>query len=164
MEFNFKVVIVSAVIASVVSVGFGLVGGQSDPVLGGVSNSDQLGVSELKVGSGCNSSFGYAGCTATAITKFLTGTCDLIGTGALAATTSTSYDCAITGITSTDQVFVTGPDSLPCVAAVGCISLQEAHASTTDGFLTISVYNETGIASSTPTVTMKNGWQYLILP
>lgn len=64
MNFLNKISGVLAVVAVVIAIIFSGAGGVA---LGGVTNYDQLGLTELKVGTDCNDSNSYSSCTGTTI-------------------------------------------------------------------------------------------------
>lgn len=129
----------------------------STPAVGavtGVTNYNDLGVSQVKVGSGCNDEFTYDSCTATAINKVLEGTCNAIQKtiGSHAATSSAQYYCAVTGAAAGDRVFVTMPVGAGANAdgagsVYGGFVLGNANATST-GWIQFDIVNLTGMASS----------------
>lgn len=147
-----------ASIALVLSIG-NAVGGNSQPVqtiekqaFGGVTNFDTLAGNGFKVGSGCNDS--NATCAGTTFTGFVGSTCNLIGTDASQAATSTvAYDCAVTNLTSSFSVIAQLATTTSVVAGKTAGWLISASgASTTAGFATVLVTNLTG-AAAVPSVT-----------
>lgn len=115
----------------------------------GESNLNTLGVTGLKVGANCGDSFSSSaanGCQST--THLIAKTCNLIGTdSSQTASTTKAYDCAITGVTSSDNIIALLATSSP----VGGVSsgtigwnIAAADASTTAGFVTVLLSNLTG--------------------
>lgn len=114
----------------------------------GETNYNVLGVSGLKIGSNCNSSFSSTaanGCKST--THFIATSCNLIGTDASqAASTTLAYDCAVTGVTSSDTVIAqlsttTQNSVIDNNTTAGPWAIYSAKASTTAGFVTVRLHN-----------------------
>lgn len=160
---------VAAFVALAVTIGTGwLVGGNQSALVGGVTNYDSMGLSALKVGTGCNSSFGYAGCAGTEVTKLLNGTCNASQSTAAshAATTSKEFICAVADVTAGDRVFVSlpagaGDYSSGSESLAGGFILNAAYA-TTSGYIGFSIYNGTGAATSSY-AQATTSVQYLVL-
>ena len=112
----------------------------------GETNYNSFGVIGLKVGSNCGDSFSSTaanGCKST--THFIATTCDLIGVEAThAASTTKPYDCAVTGVTSSDVVTAQLATSTPSggleTGELG-FSIVGAKASSTAGYITIFIAN-----------------------
>lgn len=135
------VVAVIAIIALFVGIG-----SQSLPSyeLAGMSNVDGLTITPVDTGDGL-----VVGSTGSTITKIITGTGSLIGPNytSLAASSSIPFDIAVTGVVSTDKVFAQFATS----SAVGAGWLiTGASASTTSGYITLGVVNNTGAAATIP--------------
>lgn len=120
----------------------------------GVSNYDKIGAMQLKVGTGCNSSTGYSGCTGSAVSKVLFGTCNASQKtpGSLAASTTGQFYCAVTGAASGDVVYVTLPVGAG-TNADGSGSLAQGFSvvsanATSTGYIQFSIANNTGAATS----------------
>ncbi|MEK7596494.1 MAG: hypothetical protein AAB450_00015, partial [Patescibacteria group bacterium] len=98
----------------------------------------------------------------TAITRIYKGTCNLTGMNiSQAATTTQVYFCAVTGVVSTDTVFVTLATSTPQFTN-GWV-LAGAKASTTAGYVDVLISNLTG-TDRIPSVTgVGSSTQYLII-
>ncbi len=98
----------------------------------------------------------------TAMTRIYKGTCNLTGMdGTQSATTTKAYPCAVTGVVSTDTVFVTLATSTAQFAN-GWI-LVGAKASTTAGNIDVVISNLTG-TDRVPSVTgVGSSTQYLII-
>lgn len=77
------------------------------------------------------------GASGSSLTQVIKGTCDLVG-GTIAATSSASADCAVTGVKDGDLVFAT----LATSTAGGVIT--GARASSTDGYITVRLLNLAG--------------------
>lgn len=108
------------------------------------------------------------GTNGTTVTDIITGTCNLSqnSAGSHAATTSMEYYCAVTGVTSGDQVFVSLPQGAGAYAAGGSspfggFTVNTAFA-TTSNVIGVSVYNGTG-AATTSAAQATTSVQYLIL-
>lgn len=98
----------------------------------------------------------------TELKAFNSGTCNLLGMDASAAATSTtSYDCAVTGVLSTDKVEVDLGTSSPAVLYGGW-PVMNAYASTTNGFITVRVMNLTGAAVVPSTRQVGSSTEYRI--
>ena len=103
---NNKLTLGIAVIAIVIAIiGLFTPAGQSVvTALGGTTNYDALETTSLSVGSGCGDS--YASCTGSAVTQILKGTCSLVSNTSIAATSTGTGTCAISGLVAGDKVFV----------------------------------------------------------
>lgn len=100
------------------------------------------------------------GASGTKITQILKGTGALIGVGAnLAATTSIAFDIAVTGVVKGDTVFAQFATSTGAVA--GWL-VTGASASTTSGYITVDVVNNTG-TTAYPPASVASTTQYLII-
>lgn len=120
----------------------------------GVTNYSKLGAIQLKVGSGCGDGFTYAGCTGTALNKFLQGTCNAVQqtVGAFAATSTAQFYCAVPGVVAGDNVHVSlppgaGANAFGSGSLFGGFELVSANATST-GFIMFSILNLTGAATS----------------
>jgi hypothetical protein len=127
----------------------------------GVSNYDNLGVLSLKVGSGCNGGNTYPGCTGTKVSKVLRGTGSLIGSPSIAATSSAPMDIAVTGVVAGDNVFVSMATTSRVSTGVNWL-VCGASASSTSGFITVNVCNNSGIAGIPP-IGATSSLQYWIV-
>ena len=155
-----------AVIALVIAI-IGLFTPTGKSVLGaitGVTNYNYLGVSQLKIGTTCNDGFSYSGCNGTAISGLNTGKCYIqaYATTITASTTATvdcqataavggittANDVALTGITSGDSIVTMFATSTP--SAFGGIVIIGATASSTAGYITLSIENLTGTTYTWP--------------
>jgi hypothetical protein len=89
------------------------------------------------------------GSSGTTITKIIEGTCSLIVAGSytLTASTTTAADCAVTGAAPGDMVFAQFATSTNVGSG---FSISGASASTTSGYITLRVYNGTGVATLIP--------------
>lgn len=120
------------------------------PSFGGVTNYDEVDMSAMKVGPS----------TATRLSNLQFGTCSLIaGSYTVAASTTVAMDCAITGVVSTDGVFAQFATS---TINGGGWSIRGASASSTAGFVTISVVNATGGSGLIP-ASLASSTKYIIL-
>ena len=103
------------------------------------------------------------GSAGTPVNQLLHGTCSLIySTVLLTATTTSNYDCAVTGVLNGDQVFVTAGATTTIAAGFTDFLIVGAKASTTAGYITISVYNGTGATQGVP-VNIASSTVYLIV-
>lgn len=102
----------------------------------------------------------------TTVTRMQKGTCDILISGPLAASTTTQWDCAVTGVQSGDTVFVQTPITNRTYEVAGgfatSFSIVGANASTTAGYITFKIANNTGAASTTPAF-FASSTQYLIV-
>ena len=98
------------------------------------------------------------GASGTPITQLLKGTCSLIGSFSITATTTAAMDCAVSGALAGDTVFYTLATTTPTTnlgwRVVG------ANASTTAGYLTFKLQNLTG-ADAVPPITVTSSVQFL---
>lgn len=102
----------------------------------------------------------------TNFSKILAGTCTLIVQAtAQTASTSAPYDCAVTGVVAGDVVNPGGFSTTTATAAWGNTPgwiIVGAKASTTSGFITFMVANQTGTASSLSTTGLASSTNYTI--
>lgn len=112
------------------------------------TNFGKLGTAQLKVGTNCDNGNKYSSCTATAINGLNWGTCSLIGdVYSVNASTTKAFDCAVTGAVSTDVVLAGFATS---TAAGQGWRVTGASASTTAGFDTFTIANESGVTAVIP--------------
>lgn len=98
----------------------------------------------------------------TQIAQVLKGTCNLIGTNASQAASSTlAYDCAVTGVKSGDTVFAQLASSTPVGGAAGW-SISATLASSTNGYITVLLVNR-GVAAVPSATHVGSSTQYLIV-
>lgn len=144
-------------------------------VLGGLSFLGlHLGASSHAVGSTGNASETYynsqwlvgglqVGPTGTLNVNTQFGTCNLIGGAAgISATSTKNFDCAVTGIQRGDVVMGDLGTNAPFTPGAGFV-ISAAVASTTSGFITFTILNLTGVASSTLGTNLTNGLEYYTL-
>lgn len=97
----------------------------------------------------------------TNLGKLLFGTCSLIAPSFTVAATSTMpMDCAITGVTPTDGAFAQFATST--ATTYGGWSVRGASASSTAGYITVSVVNGTGASAVIP-ASIASSTKYIIL-
>lgn len=148
MKELLKIGVVALIAALIGGFVAGQVGG--DDLLGGVTNFDSVDVTDGYLVDGAtviNGSGNVAiGSGGTTITKLLTGTCNLsTGTATIAATSSGAFYCAITGVASGDNVFV----SLPIGAASTYAGIHVVAAyATSSNMIGVNLANFTGVATS----------------
>ena len=121
------------------------------------TNLPSFGLASLAVGSACGDAF--TTCNGTELTGLVAGSCNLIGTNASQAASSTkAYDCAVTNMTSSYKVMaILASSTAPVTAGIGPWSIDAAKASTTAGYVTVLLHNygasavpsATGVGSST---------------
>lgn len=112
--------------------------------VGGLTNYDTVGASGLQIGVGCNNS--YSSCAGSLVSSILKGTGSIIGNRSVTASTTAAFDIAVTGALSGDACFAMAASTTQAYIGwdiIGC------SASTTAGFITISVYNP-GAAAVVP--------------
>lgn len=99
----------------------------------------------------------------SSITSILKGTCNMIVSTTQAASTTAPYDCAVTGANSTDLVFaqIATTSTATNFGTTG-FDLVGAGASTTAGYITFKVANNTGAVGTLPAV-FASSTQYLII-
>lgn len=131
---------VVAVLALVISIG-NSVGGNQSVSLGGTTNYDTVSATSLQVGSGCGDS--YSTCTGTAITQILKGTCSLVSDTSIAATSTGTGTCAISGLVAGDKVFVSLATTTTKLAAQWAIIGTVAGTDSA----TVRLLNQTGTAA-----------------
>lgn len=100
---------------------------------------------------------------ATLVRKVIATQCNIIGANvSQAASSSAAYDCAVTGVTSTDFVIAQLASST-VVSGGNYFSVTSAKASTTAGFATLVLWNNgtasspaaRGVGSSTPILIIR---------
>lgn len=128
-----------AILALVLAI-VGLVGGkQSVSKLGGTSNYDELDASAIKVGGSNGSRLGIIQEGQAAL---------IVSTGSVSASSTGVFDLAATGVVSGDNVVVQFSTSTAASPEWGATSpkwtIIGAKASTTAGFITVEVLNQTG--------------------
>lgn len=93
-----------------------------------------------------NTGVATIGTNGSAISELKATTCNLIGTNASqAASTTVAYDCAVTGVASGDVVMAMLASSTPSTLTYGW-DIRAAKASSTAGYVTVLLYNG-GIAA-----------------
>lgn len=93
-----------ALLALIISIGNSVGGSNQSVSVGGTTNYDIIKATGLSIGSGCGD--GYSTCTGSSITQMFTGTCSLVSDSSIAATSTGTGTCAITGLVAGDKVFV----------------------------------------------------------
>lgn len=149
MSYKDKISRIIGVLALVIAIiGIFTPAGQSvvKGALGGVSNYDTIGVTGLQVGPGCN---GGGTCTGSTLSFVSKGTCFLIANTSITASTTQNVDCAYTGVVAGDTVIASLQAS--STNASNYI-IRGVQASTTAGFITFSLLNQTG-TSAVPAAT-----------
>lgn len=145
------VALIAVAIIAIASLFLVVTGKSGSPVsFGGVTNYDEVDASALKIG----------GTNGTRLGLIAAGNCSLISSNfTFAASSSVAVDCAVTGVVSGDYVFAGFATS--SANGAGWLVTQES-ASSTAGFITLRIVNNTGasaiipasIASSTPYVVL----------
>lgn len=151
---SLKVLWVALIAVAIIALGGYIYPHHVTPTAGGVTNYDEVDTTALKVGGSSGSRVG----------PIITGTCALIlpGTNTATASTSISMDCAVTGVVSGDTVFASFATSsaITNTAALGW-SVAGASASSTSGFITLRINNNTG-ANNVPS-PVGSTTQYIVL-
>lgn len=102
------------------------------------------------------------GSSGTTVSQMQKGTCSLIAPSfSVTASTSVAMDCAVTGVQASDVVFAMFASSTPSTAGSGW-EVVGASASSTSGFITLSITNGTGATAVIP-ASLASTTQYLIL-
>lgn len=113
---------------------------------GGITNYDEVDATAIRIGAGCGS--GGSSCAGTRLGGVYAGSCSLIAnTFTVTASTTKAMDCAIAGLVSGDGVEIMFATS---TAAGTGWSVVGASASSTSGFATIRVANNTGADAVIP--------------
>lgn len=109
-------------------------------VLSGVTNYDEVDATAIKIG----------GTNGSRVGPIIIGTCALLPANySFAATTSVSVDCAVTGVVTGDVVFAQFATTTSANGSAGW-NIVGASASTTSGFITLNVTNNTGTTAFIP--------------
>lgn len=140
---NNKNLTIGLVIAIIIAV-CGLFFPQAQALLGRIGTAFPNGIS---IGAGTVSTAGslVIGASGSSINELKATTCDLIGTNAShAASTTIAYDCAVTGIASGDVVMAQLATST--ARGFGAWGIVGSLASTTSGFVTV-ILNNSGLAA-----------------
>lgn len=102
------------------------------------------------------------GANGTNINRFNFGTCSLIGVNAnITASTSVSYDCAVSGVQPGDAVFGMFATTSASTAGPGW-EVTRSSASSTAGYLTFNITNGTG-ATAYPPASIASTTQYIVV-
>lgn len=110
----------------------------SQPSFGGVTNYDEVDATALRIGGSSSSRLGF----------LASASCSLIAPSfTVAASTTVSMDCAVTGVASGDRILAQFATST--VAGNGW-DIVGASASTTGSFVTLRVTNWTGASNIIP--------------
>lgn len=141
---NSGVVAVIALIIAIIGI-YTPVGKSVSNLIGGVTNYDEVDATAMKIGGSSGSRIGpiiEGSCTAIAGTANAT----------VVASTTTIFDCAVTGVVSGDTVFASFATTTLSSPLWGATSSQwdivHAAASTTSGFITLTAFNMTGGTAS----------------
>lgn len=138
-----KYLITALAAIAAIAIGFSIVGTNPEAErFGGVSNFDGVAIGSDGL---------QQGTTGSVITKMIKGTCNLTG-GSVTASSSAFGSCAVTGATSGDLVFA----SLATTSSQSWVTA--AQASTTDGFITVRVFNNGATAHITAFGTTTSYW------
>lgn len=135
-----------AILALIISIGNSVGGSNQSVPLRGVTNYDTIKATGIAIGSGCADS--YSTCTGSSITQMFTGTCSLVSNSSIAATSTGTGTCSITGLTAGDKVFVSLATTTTKIAAQWAIIGTVAGTDSA----TIRLYNGTG-ADAVPAAT-----------
>lgn len=117
---------------------------------GGVTNYDEVDATAMKIGGANGSRLG----------PIIAGSCSLIAPSfTVAASTTVSMDCAVTGVVTGDTVFA---DFATSTVTGNGWAVDGSSASTTSGFVTLRVTNWTGTSSVIP-ASIASTTDYLVL-
>lgn len=154
---NSGVIATVALIIALVGV-FTPVGKSVISSFGGVTNYDEVDATAIKVGGSNGSRVGpvIAG----------TGAATVV-TGTVGASTTAPFDIPVTGVVSGDTVFAQFSTTTAPSPEWGATSpkwiIMSAKASTTAGFITITVQNQTGGSASFSASGIASSTNYLVL-
>ena len=152
---------VAVIVVAIIAVGGYLYPQVQSSVFGSSGTRYQHGIS-VGTDTAPSSNGLKVGNNGTSITKIITGTGILIASNysSLAASTSLPFDIAVTGVTANDVVF-TQFASTTASANLGWYIIGSS-ASSTAGYITIQVINNTGVAATIPSY-IASTTQYLVL-
>lgn len=140
--------------------GYFYAGGQM-PAAGGTSNFDTIGVTELKVGTGCNDGLGT--CTGTAVSQINAGNCVITASAnTIAATSSATVECAATGARFGDDVSITVSTS-SSVSLFGGLTVAGVSASATNDVIIVKLFNQTGATFTWTALASTTAFQYRVI-
>lgn len=154
-----KIALTIAVVALLAVGSLFLFENQDTTLLGGTTNYDTVSASSLIVGAGCNN-FG-ASCTGSTVAQMVKGTGSLIMPNyvSLVASSTLAADIAVTGVQSGDLVFAQFATSTAAGAGWDIVGVS---ASTTSGFITLRIINNTGTTATIP-ASIASTTQYWIV-
>lgn len=158
-----KIILTLAVLCAVVFVGgyFYMGSDYQTPSAGGTTNYDTLGVTELKVGTGCNDGLGT--CTGTAVSQINAGDCVITSSAnTIAATSSATVECAATGARFGDNVSITVSTS-SSVSLFGGLVVAGQSASATNDVIILKLFNQTGATFTWTALASTTAFQYRVL-
>ncbi len=147
--------LIAVAIIAVATLGIALSKGSAPaaytPSVGGVTNYDELDATALKIGGSSGSRVG----------PIIASTCTLIAPSfTVAASTTVPMDCAITGIVTGDLVFAQFGTSTSITGNGWAV--DQVSASSTSGYATIWVTNNTGASGLIP-AAVASSTEYLVL-
>lgn len=117
---------------------------------GGTTNYDEVDATAMKIGGANGSRLG----------PIIAGSCSLIAPSfSVAASTTVSMDCAVTGVVTGDTVFA---DFATSTVAGNGWAIDGSSASTTANVITLRVTNWTGTTSIIP-ASIASSTDYLVL-
>lgn len=142
--------VVVAIVIALLALGIALSNKTAPGSFGGVTNYDELDATAIKIG----------GSSGTRVGPVIASTCSLISASfTVAASTTVSMDCAVTGVVTGDTVFAQFATST--VAGNGW-AIDGASASSTSGFLTLRVTNWTGASNIIP-ASIASSTKFMVL-
>lgn len=143
--------VVVAIVIALLAVGIAISNKAPTASFAGVINYDELDATAIKIGGSSGSRVG----------PVIASTCSLISANYtnLAASTSLPMDCAVTGVVSGDLVFAQFATSSPL--GEGWLVAQSS-ASSTSGFITLRIVNNTGAAATIP-ASIASTTQFIVL-
>lgn len=136
-----------SIVTLVVLVSSLLLGGNKAPVLGNVAAVDATNATNQRVFTR-GVQIGTTATNRNLVSGLQFGSCALIVPGTIAATTTRNVDCAVTGVVSTDTVLSavisSSTYSGSLITGSGGVIAISARASSTAGFITVTLLNLTG--------------------
>lgn len=103
------------------------------------------------------------GASGSAVTQLIKGTCNLTGMDVSQAASSTaSYDCAVTGVVSGDLVLGSLGTTSQNTSVLNW-GIAGVKASTTDGYITFRITNFSGAAAAPSITAVGSSTQYVII-
>ena len=146
---SLKNVWIAMIVVAIIAV-LGVFTPAGSKILGGVTNYDELDATAIKIGGSNGSRIG----------PVISGTCTLVSDSSIAATSTGTGTCAVTGAVAGDMVFISLATTTTKMAAQWALV---GTVATTDS-VTVRLLNQTGTAA-VPSATSGFGssTQYLLI-